>query len=159
MLESANQQHKWQDLNQHIEQWLNHRAQLLTHHCKIANLLPYEKTENTLPSQDEMYACGDLVDYVSEGHFEIYEEIMAFCEQTQQGDMKLHQTIVPEIHLTIDEALHFHDKYTDQKRIEMDHLDEDLNELGVVMEKRFELEDLLLETINLIAEKEPFILK
>ena len=63
--------------------------------------------------------------------------------------MELGKYVVPAINNTTDEALNFHDKYTDEKQSStLDKLDEDLCDLGELMEKRFELEDLLLEKLH-----------
>tara|TARA_B100001094_G_scaffold333457_1_gene412841 strand:- start:35566 stop:36033 length:468 start_codon:yes stop_codon:yes gene_type:complete len=151
MTDHANhKQHKWSGLNQHIDRWLEHRGKLLAHYCKIANLPPFEHQNNSLPSAEEINAfCGDLVDYVSEGHFEIYEEIITAYEEEHRERMELGKYVVPAINDTTDEALNFHDKYTiEEKPNALDKLDEDLCNLGELMEKRFELEDLLLEKLH-----------
>ena len=143
-------QHKWSGVSQHIDRWLEHRTELLTHYCKIANLPPYEKPDNTTPTVAEINAfCADLVDYVCEGHFEIYEEIISTYEEGHHEHMSLNNKVVPEINKTTDQALAFNDKYSEIKDEEsLTKIDEDLSVLGEVMELRFEMEDLLLEKLN-----------
>ena len=147
--QTTNHDHQWQGLNQHINQWLEHRATLLKHYCKVANLPPYERNDNSLPTIEEIHLfCGDLLDYVSEGHFEIYEEIMDAYEATHHEQMKVSAKIVPEINKTTDLSLQFNDKYTTLKEPDSGEFDLDLCELGEIMERRFELEDILLEQLR-----------
>lgn len=147
--QTTNHDHQGQGLNQHINQWLEHRATLLKHYCKVANLPPYERNDNSLPTIEEIHLfCGDLLDYVSEGHFEIYEEIMDAYEATHHEQMKVSAQIVPEINKTTDLSLQFNDKYTTLKEPDSDEFDLDLCELGEIMERRFELEDILLEQLS-----------
>jgi len=142
-------QHKWGGFNQHIDNWLAHRAKLLSHYCQVANLPPYETPQFTLPTPEQLTIfCNNLVDYISEGHFEIYEEIMLNYEQKHQERMRLNDKVVPKINITTDVALSFNEKYANCSATDdMHELDEDLSNLGELMEQRFELEDLLLEQL------------
>ncbi|QDF76686.1 Rsd/AlgQ family anti-sigma factor [Shewanella marisflavi] len=147
-LERAEQ--KWGGANKLIDQWLNHRRKLLINYCQIAGLPPYEAMDKSLPAFNSVKEfCDLLVDYVSEGHFEVYDRVMTACEKNGESSHSLAQTIVPKISETTDLALDFNDKYTsasDDKILYQ--LDKDLSSLGDAMETRFQLEDQLLEALH-----------
>ncbi|AZQ13112.1 MULTISPECIES: sigma D regulator [Shewanella] len=146
-LERAEQ--RWGGANKLIDQWLENRRNLLVHYCQIAGLPPYEGRQS-LPSADHVKAfCDLLVDYVSEGHFEIYNRVVSACETNGQSSQAIAKQLLPRIHNTTDAALDFNDKYTgsDDDNVLM-QLDEDLSHLGDAMETRFQLEDQLLEVLH-----------
>ncbi|MCL2917754.1 sigma D regulator [Shewanella litorisediminis] len=146
-LEKAEQ--RWGGANKLIDQWLENRRNLLVHYCQIAGLPPYEDRAR-LPSFDHVKAfCDLLVDYVSEGHFEIYNKVVSACETNGKSSQDIAKNLLPKIHNTTDTALDFNDKYTgvDDDNVLM-QLDEDLSHLGDAMETRFQLEDQLLEVLH-----------
>ncbi len=139
----------WGGSNTLIDHWLESRRQLLIHYCQLAGLPPYEKKKGQLPEEDHIQQfCNLLVDYVSEGHFEVYDQVASACEQNGGQSKSLAQSLFPKIAPSTDAALDFNDKYTngvdDDTLME---LDQDLSKLGQKMEERFELEDRLLETL------------
>lgn len=141
---------KWRGSNTLIDQWLNNRRKLLVQYCQIAGLPPYETLDKSLPEFQSVKAfCDLLVDYVSEGHFEVYDRVVSACEKYGESSQALANNIVPKISETTDLALDFSDKYTeaDDDKI-LYQLDKDLSSLGDVMETRFQLEDQLLEVLH-----------
>lgn len=146
-LERAEQ--RWGGANKLIDQWLENRRNLLVHYCQIAGLPPYDGRDS-LPSFDHIKAfCDLLVDYVSEGHFEIYNRVVSACETNGKDSQAIAKQLLPRIHNTTDAALDFNDKYTgaDDETVLM-QLDNDLSNLGDAMETRFQLEDQLLEVLH-----------
>ncbi len=147
-LEKAEQ--KWGGSNTLIDQWLNNRRKLLVNYCQIAGIPPYEPTEKSLPAITAIKEfCDLLMDYVSEGHFEVYDRVVTACEKHGMSSQNLAHNLVPRISETTDSALDFNDKYTefvDDKVLFQ--LDKDLSSLGHAMETRFELEDQLLEVLH-----------
>lgn len=147
-LERAEQ--KWRGSNSLIDQWLNHRRKLLIHYCQVAGLPPYESHDKSLPNfQSVKEFCDLLVDYVSEGHFEVYDRLVSACDNNGQSSQSLTQEVMPKISETTDLALDFNDKYTeaDDDKV-LYQLDHDLSSLGDAMETRFQLEDQLLEALH-----------
>ncbi|ACA84587.1 MULTISPECIES: Rsd/AlgQ family anti-sigma factor [Shewanella] len=147
-LEKAEQ--RWGGANTLIDHWLNNRRKLLINYCKIAGIPPYDSTEKSLPAITLVKEfCDQLMDYVSEGHFEVYDQVVTACEKNGVSSKELAQKLVPRISETTDSALDFNDKYTelvDDKVLFQ--LDKDLSSLGHAMETRFELEDKLLEVLH-----------
>ncbi|ADN74591.1 regulator of RpoD, Rsd/AlgQ [Ferrimonas balearica DSM 9799] len=139
----------WGGSNTLIDNWLESRRQLLIHYCQLAGLPPYEGEKGHLPDETRVQQfCNLLVDYMSEGHFEVYDQVSTACEQSGEHAKALAQSLVPKISASTDAALDFNDKYTNGVNDDiMMELDQDLSELGQKMEERFELEDRLLEAL------------
>ncbi|BDM65888.1 sigma D regulator [Shewanella sp. NFH-SH190041] len=140
---------KWGGANRLIDQWLDHRRKLLVQYCKIAGLPPYDQDKGTLPEVIQVKQfCDLLVDYVSEGHFEVYDQVVSACEVHSQSSKELAQKLVPHISQTTDGALDFNDKYAENQAEELLYdLDRDLGVLMHGMETRFQLEDEMLEVL------------
>ncbi|MBM7071241.1 sigma D regulator [Shewanella sp. 202IG2-18] len=147
-LEKAEQ--KWGGSHKLIDQWLSNRRTLLVHYFQVAGLAPYENTENSLPPQENIKAfCNALVDYVSEGHFEIYNQVVTACEKHGETSQELARELLPKISNSTDFVLDFNDKYsaTKSENILLE-LDDDLSILGPSIENRFKYEDELLEVLH-----------
>ncbi|MCG6200179.1 sigma D regulator [Psychromonas antarctica] len=134
-----------------IDNWLKDRQELVVLYCKIAALPPYQQTIRSLPTQENITKfCQILLDYTSKGHFEVYEQIILQCKLDGENNLKIAQELYSRITTTTDTALSFNDKYaysaSDSALLDFD---EDLSELGQVMESRFEREDQLLEVVHL----------
>jgi regulator of sigma D len=147
-LEHAEQ--KWGGANKLVDQWLNHRRKLLIQYFKIAGFAPYTRPDKTLPPfQTVKNFCAQLVDYVSEGHFEVYDQVVTACEKFGESSRATAQALLPKISETTDMALDFNDKYTEADDEEVLYqLDKDLSKLAQSMETRFEFEDELLEILH-----------
>ena len=134
-----------------IDSWLEERQTLVVSYCKLAGLPPYQETYNSLPAQEKITDfCQLLLDYASTGHFEIYEQIITQCKLDGENNLKIAQELYSRITTTTDAALNFNDKYAESAN-EQDllYFDNDLSDLGQLMEARFEREDQLLEVVYL----------
>ena len=146
-LERAQQQ--WGGSSVLVDNWLDKRQELLVTYCQVAGLPPFDAKGNSLPSIGEVQDfCGKLVDYVSAGHFEIYNEVVSQCEIHGRDSLQLAEQLIPKITETTDVALDFNDKYAEQQQPDLNRLDDDLSRLVQGMEIRFELEDQLLDTLH-----------
>ncbi|MGB0892993.1 MAG: sigma D regulator [Parashewanella sp.] len=147
-LEKAEQ--KWGGSNKLVDQWLSNRRNLLIHYFKVAGLPPYETQEKSLPEFDQVKAfCNALVDYVSEGHFEVYDQVVSVCERNGKSSQELARELLPKISSSTDIVLDFSDKYTTAKNENvLFELDDDLSRLGHSIENRFAYEDELLEVLH-----------
>jgi regulator of sigma D len=86
-----------------------------------------------------------LVDYVSAGHFEIYEELLEKAEHCGSEAVALAKGLFPQFSASTDLVLAFTDRYTEAGDEEMvTHFDHDLARLGADLASRFELEDRLI---------------
>ena len=149
---SRNQEAKqrWGGQDQAIDRWLEERQLLLVQYCKLLGLPPYTENQGQLPSLENIHEfCETLVDYVSAGHFELYDRI---SEQAQSIDPKSKQVaeqVYPLIAVTTEAALKFNDTYGDAENDEqLKHFDADLSVVGEAIEARLELEDKLLQLLS-----------
>lgn len=142
-------QESWGGSHSVIDSWLEERQELLVQYCKLVGLPPYERSDNALPNKDEIQSfCQILVDYLSAGHFEIYDDIVQACEEKGPQSLALAKTLYPKIASSTDLALNFNDQYADAKKDQdFSKFDSDLSELGEVLEQRFEFEDELIDNL------------
>jgi regulator of sigma D len=143
---------EWGGNNDVIDQWLMMRQQLLIDYCKLAGLAthPNEETNRKLPTASQLSLFSEaLVDYISAGHFKIYDNVMNRWHQTGYSPTEEISTLYGRITLTTDPLLNFNDKYGS---VQTDNIlkdfDSDLSKMGETMELRFALEDKLIELIS-----------
>lgn len=141
-LEQATKQ--WGGVNTTIDAWLDERKELLVQYCRLAGLPPFERADKALPPSSEISEfCEILMDYVSAGHFEIYEKIIS-----DSDDIEKVEAIFPKFSDSTDTALSFNDKYANlQDEKELQGFDINLAILGQQMEERFSFEDELIKTL------------
>lgn len=150
LTKSEQAQKKWGGANDSIDQWLSERQDLLVNYFKLAALPPYEAIRNGLPDvTDVREFCGQLVDYVSSGHFEIYGQLINAGKNNGSELDNLMDDLFPLISDTTDIALDFNDSYGAVDNTQpMDKFDRDLSALGEAIELRMEFEDRLLNHLH-----------
>lgn len=145
-------QEQWGGSSEVIDHWLETRQQLIVEFCKLAALQPSSKPAVTeLPTPEELQSfCQHLVDYISEGHFKIYDMVMDKWRATGfEATEEIDQTY-GKIVLTTEPLLNFTDKYAAvDKEDTLEDFDSDLSLIGEIIEVRFAVED---ELIQLIAD-------
>ena len=129
-----------------ISKLQNERRELWSLYCNVAELKPFsanDAVKNLLTQFSQM-----LVDYVSFGHFGIYERLLAGTER-RSGVLSDAKEIYPDFSATTDAAISFNDKYENVEKIEVfEDLEQDLSTLGESLEKRIDLEDRLCEVMK-----------
>ena len=103
--------------------------------------------EQEFPIED---FCESLMDYISAGHFEVYEKLLHESSAELQANRELLEDIYHSIETTTDLALSFNDKYKGElvHSSEDAALPRDLFELDNALSIRFALEDQLLDITN-----------
>ncbi|WP_061011065.1 Rsd/AlgQ family anti-sigma factor [Vibrio sp. CUB2] len=143
-------QDQWGGSSDVIDHWLETRQSLIVEYCKLAALQPCSKSNVIeLPSPDELqHFCQHLVDYISEGHFKIYDMVMDKWKATGfVATDEINQTYA-KIVLTTEPLLTFTDKYSDvSAEDELADFDEDMSLIGEIIETRFAVEDHLIQLI------------
>ncbi len=136
-------QKKWGGSQKIIDKWLNERQAVLVGYCELAGLPPFNQQESSLPtSSDVKRFCQLLIDYISVGHFEIFNAI----ENSDQETKGKSENVIALINKSTDYALKFNDSYIKlDEATALSNLDHDLSKLGPFLEERFELEDILIE--------------
>ncbi|XPF92635.1 sigma D regulator [Colwellia sp. RE-S-Sl-9] len=135
---------------QTINNWLLERHKVLIAYCDLAGLTPNEQNEGALPQSFYIkHFCQILMDYISAGHFDIFEKIISAYQYSAYDSSPYLHEIYPKILVSTDLALQFNDKYAET--ILEEHLnafDDNLSLLGKHLEQRFELEDSLLQSAS-----------
>jgi regulator of sigma D len=128
-----------------IDKLLKERQEMLVLYCEVAGLEPYHRTAS-LDQQLQTF-CQVLIDYTAFGHFEVFGHISNGKER-RSGVLKLAEKIYPDFVKASEMAVNFNDRYDlSDHELQLDHLAEDLSQLGEGLALRIELEDQLLETM------------
>lgn len=143
-------QDQWAGSSDVIDHWLETRQSLIVEYSKLASLQPsLQSSQIELPTPDDLQGfCQHLVDYISEGHFKIYDMVMDKWKATGfVATDEINQTYT-KILLTTDPLLNFADKYTDVfPEDELVDFDTDMTVIGEIIETRFAVEDHLMKLI------------
>lgn len=148
MLESCqNAQERWGGVHKLIDSWLTARHELVRAFDALGEK-PEALAENHKLLQE---FCSVLVDYVSAGHFEFYEQLTKEAEAfDDQRGLDLAKTIYERIHVITEKLLAFNDLCDKGECVAAT-----LKELGGLLHERFELEDCLIEVLHNAHKEEP----
>ncbi len=132
-----------------VDTWLAERRELLVKYCQLAGLPPFEANKNSLPDVSVINDfCQILVDYLSAGHFEVYDDIVQQCNNRNKESAELAERVYPLIADTTQPLVDFNDKYSNvPDGFEYQGFDLDLADVGSLLEQRMELEDELIHTL------------
>lgn len=149
MLENCqNARERWGGVSELIDRWLKGRQELLVHYCDLSGEHDFSQTEAL--KQKFIRLCEVLMDYVSTGHFEIYEQLISEAREFNDGGLELATKVYPRIQKTTEVALGFNDQVDNRELSEQDvkALFEELSHLGESLESRFAMEDVLIEQLH-----------
>lgn len=146
MLESCqNAQERWGGVHLLIDRWLQARNELIRAFDRLG-----ETSEVIAADRATLQKfCEILVDYVSAGHFEVYEQLTS--EAKAFGDergLELAETIYPRLDVITEQLLGFdeHCEKGDCSDAALTAIK--LKEIGGLLHERFELEDCLIEVLH-----------
>jgi regulator of sigma D len=147
MLENCqNARERWGGVNEIIDRWLQERQEMLVQYCALSAM---DQQESNTAVRGEMLRnlCQILVDYVSAGHFEIYDQLMKEGREFED-DEALHEAgdLFAVIDNTTEELLDLNDKYLETD--DLTSLDADLSALGQTLEVRFSAEDRMISVLH-----------
>lgn len=151
MLENCrNARERWGGVSELIDRWLRGRQELLVQYCDLSGENDFSQTEAL--KQKFVGFCELLVDYVSTGHFEIYEQLVKEAKEFNDGGLELAEKVYPRIEATTELALNFNDQLDGRILVKKDveELFEQLSHLGEALESRFEMEDFLIEHLHTV---------
>ncbi|WP_201343979.1 sigma D regulator [Thiohalobacter sp. COW1] len=126
---------------------VNARNQTLVEYSSLAGIRPYTPEHRTEDALKRF--CQILVDYAATAHFQLYRYI-ADGKERRQAVRAIAEQIYPQIVSSTDAILDFNDRYDvaslDDGRVE--HLAEDLSQLGEILADRIQLEDQIIEALD-----------
>src|SRR5690606_21148790 len=134
---------RWRGVSEISDRWLRERQELIVRYCHLTSLEEFSDVEEVVRSFTEF--CQILLDYVSAGHFEVYQQLLSEAKEFNDGGVDLANKLYPEIQKTTEAALDFNDRFdsTPEEAEELRELIPVLSRLGEQLEERFELEDTL----------------
>jgi len=145
--ESKNQH--WGKVDQLIEGWLKERQDLIILYVAVDGLKEIAPSDTPISVKLQAFSQM-LIDYVSAGHFEIYDELTQEAEEFQDDYSELVTSVLPRIQESTELSLDFNDKYANLELCveSLDQVATDLSLLGEKMVERFELEDKMIEVLH-----------
>lgn len=143
VMQSTLEKHQY---NQHLVSELQEeRHQVWTLYCKVAELKPFSclsQTQSLLTQFSQL-----LIDYVSLGHFGIYERLLSGIE-SRATVLDAAKTIYSDFSKTTEVVVAFNDKYEQNGQdLTVEKLEADLSFLGESLAKRIEFEDKLCRLV------------
>ncbi|MBN7768580.1 Rsd/AlgQ family anti-sigma factor [Marinobacter daepoensis] len=149
MLENCrNARERWGGVSELIDRWLKERQELLVRYCELSGESDFSQT--AVLREKFVRLCEVLVDYVSAGHFEVYEQLIQEAREFNDGGLELAAKLYPRIEQTTEVALNFNDRLDGRElsESEVEALFGELSKLGEVLESRFKMEDFLIENLH-----------
>lgn len=138
-------QERWGGVHLLIDRWLQERHELVLAYSVLS-----EAAQPAAANAPEVQKfCEILVDYVSAGHFEVYEQLTS--EAKAFGDVRgleLAKQIYPRIEAITEAALAFNDHCDSDGSGDGVALNIELKRFGQMLHERFELEDCLIEVLH-----------
>lgn len=140
-VESARE--RWGGVSIIIDRWLQERQDLLVIYCELSGL----SAEASQRGEKLQSLCQILVDYVSAGHFEIYDQLVKEAREFEDVEaLKEAPKLFDIVDATTEAVLDFNDKY--QEIDDLTTLANDLSHLGETLATRFEAEDRMIEVLH-----------
>lgn len=140
-------QERWGGVHAIIDRWLQTRKGLIEAWVELR-----EREEYTPTDTPKVQAfCELLVDYVSTGHFEVYEQLALEAQDFHDATaLECFQQLMPEIDKNTEIVLEFNDRYDTKEHCnaQLEDLPISLQTLGLVMDERFAYEDRLIEELH-----------
>lgn len=139
----------WSLVDDMVQRWMQQRIQLTLDFEKLVTPQALEESVKELSPRINSF-CQTLVDYVSAGHFEVYNELIIEAREFNDGSLTKGIDLCRKIEQSTDLALEFNDKYESNAHTEnlMRELPRELVALGSVLNLRFDLEDRLIAAVH-----------
>jgi len=144
------EQNRREDVKLFVHHLTSERAELLALYCRVAGVAPFydDDAGDSIKTQELLQSlCQIMIDYLSMGHFSLYERIARGRERRQNLN-QMAEELYPVIAKTTEVALHFNDKYDCEDHCELGNdFEQDLSSLGEALATRIELEDKILRVL------------
>lgn len=131
-----------------VKRWLEERRALIVLMMALSDEAHRQADSVPLPERVQAF-CEVLMDYVSAGYFEVYDELLAEGETHGKRVQAEGQSLFQRLQPTLDAIIRFNDLYEDPEDEEvLADLPHELSELGLVLEGRFEIEDGMISLLH-----------
>lgn len=145
MLERCkNAQERWGGVHSLIDRWLLERCELIEIFADLRDNPTAQVSEQTLQR-----FCQVLVDYLSAGHFGVYEQLYNEAREFEDAKaMELAKRIYPRLENITEALMAFNDRCDNGDCRDAGVLQQELVPLANQLHERFELEDCLIEVLH-----------
>lgn len=131
------------ELKDSLKRWLKLRQELIIQFNTLCQLRPFLNSKDTSYLEGSLITfCQLLLDYVSMGHFQMFEKLLANIESASVAAPEIRASHFEALKTTTLNALAFSDSYS--TKFKADTLEKDLSQLGEELALRFDLEDDLI---------------
>lgn len=134
-----------------LQRWLKERRDVLARYTEVVVSLDIHLGGIEMQAKQKTL-CQLLVDYISAGHFEVFNQLVDEAESFEDGSCELARNILPAIGDTTEVILAYEEKYAGAAEEAPEHDEEklrrDLSALGEILESRFTLEDQLIAGLH-----------
>lgn len=138
-------QERWGGVSEIIDRWLEERQQLLVKYCDLTASVSQQDGSDYGAMLRTL--CQIIVDYVSAGHFEVYDQLLQEAKDfDDQEGLKAGSGLYKKVDATTELILDFNDKY--QETDDLETLETDLSKVGEWFATRFEAEDQMIEVLH-----------
>ncbi len=142
---------RWGGVSDIIDRWLQERQDMLVTYCALSGAQD-ETNDDNQRGVKLRHFCQIMVDYISAGHFEIYDQLVKEGREFEDEDaLKQAGSLFNIIDDTTEIILDLNDKY--QETDDLSSLEPDLSRLGEALETRFEAEDRMIAVLH-VAHKD-----
>lgn len=139
-------QQYWGGVSEVIDRWLEERRELLVKYCELSEIQDFDGANASHGSKLQNF-CELMVDYVSVGHFEVFEQLASEGKAFSDTEgLKQGAQIVEAIQPSTEAILDFNDKYLETD--DLASLAVDLSSIGEFLAQRFESEDKMIEVLH-----------
>ena len=136
---------RWGGVSEIIDRWLEERQEMLVQYCALSGL--NEELSDVQRGEKLRSFCQILVDYVSAGHFEVYDQLIKEGREFDDADaLQEASKLYDVVDKTTEKLLDFNDKYLETD--DLAALTLDLSQLGDALEIRFSAEDRLIAVLH-----------
>lgn len=140
-------QERWGGVDKLVDRWLADRKELVERYIALR-----DRTAPDYNAQQQLAPfCSALLDYVSAGHFSVYEQLVRGAEEAgDERALELMTKVMPRIETITQFAVIFNDYYGAQTRrvLKEEVMQSRLLKMGGLLDERFELEDCLIEVLH-----------
>ncbi len=136
---------RWGGVSEIIDRWLEERQEMLVQYCALSGL--NEDLSDIQRGEKLRSFCQILVDYVSAGHFEVYDQLIKEGREFDDAEaLQEASKLYDIVDKTTEKLLDFNDKYLETD--DLATLTSDLSQLGEALEIRFSTEDRLIAVLH-----------
>ncbi|GKV96865.1 sigma D regulator [Pectobacterium aroidearum] len=132
-----------------IDQWLQARKQLLVAYYHLVGIKPNKEALSLLDEEALDNFCQNLVDYLSTGHFHLYEKMLHEAATHSEQLLALSTQLDLALQSNTQQIMAFYDNHL-ATAIDHDNcleFQQALSSVGEALEERFTLEDNMIRLV------------